>query len=76
MTCHHPRNPPPPYQKVLLVHYFDSGAEGFEAEAPAVSTGCLTEDGVWIWDDASFHDEELEVHAWCDLPLVPPEPPK
>jgi hypothetical protein len=71
VTCHHPRNPPPEWETVLLLHWYDA----------STSLEPLCETGFWngtsyIWHNPMHNTDEVPVMGWCALPLLPSEPPK
>jgi hypothetical protein len=61
---------PKPWETVLLIHVF----EDRDCE-PLCESGYLDDDGALRWHNPIHEHDELEVHWWAPLPLMPAERP-
>jgi hypothetical protein len=72
VTCHHPRTPPPEWETVLLLHWYDASA----SLEPLCETGYWTKHGGYCWHNPMHNTDGLEPQGWMPLPLCPEGPPK
>lgn len=72
MTCHHPRNPPPEWETVLLLHWYDAAPD----QLPLCETGFYAKNVGFAWHNPVHNTDGLEPMAWAPLPLLPSEPPR
>lgn len=61
-----PNTKPPVWETVLLLHYYEDAEDD-----PLCESGYLNADGEWVWHNAFHNMDEVEVHAWLPLPLLP-----
>lgn len=72
MIAHNPKTKLPPVgETVLLLHWYDDEPD----REPLCETGYLYEDGIIYWHNRLWNTDELEVHGWAELPVLPEERP-
>lgn len=71
MTHFPPHIKPLPYETVLLLHWYDDEPD----REPLCETGYYSDTaGRYWWHNAVHNTDEVSVHAWLQLPLIPERP--